>query len=98
MDLTLAAPDDIIERFSYVHNDMGLTHKQIMQCPELLASREFRLRERHEFLKLLGRAQYDPQKDLYISPTDVVQGNNFYFVRKVAKSDLQTFDLFLKTR
>jgi len=46
----------------------------------------------------LGRAQYDPQKDLYISPIDIVQGNNFYFVRNVAKSDLQTFDLFLKTR
>lgn len=77
---------------------MGLSHAQIIQCPELLASREFRLRERHEFLKLLGRAQYDPQKDLYISPSEIVQGNNFYFVRNVAKSDLETFDLFLKTR
>ncbi|KAH8371073.1 hypothetical protein KR093_006132 [Drosophila rubida] len=96
--LMMIPPDDIVERFSYIHNDMGLSHKQIVQCPELLASREFRLRERHEFLKLLGRAQYDPLKDLYISPSDVVQGNNFYFVRNVAKSDLQTYDLFLKTR
>ncbi|KAH8274554.1 hypothetical protein KR044_012186 [Drosophila immigrans] len=96
--LMMIPADDIVERFSYIHNDMGLSHKQIVQCPELLASREFRLRERHEFLKLLGRAQYDPQKDLYVSPIDVVQGNNFYFVRNVAKSDLETFDLFLKTR
>ncbi|XP_060657413.1 transcription termination factor 3, mitochondrial [Drosophila nasuta] len=96
--LMMISPDDIIERFSYIHNEMGLSHKQIVQCPELLASREFRLRERHEFLKLLGRAQYDPQKDLYVSPSDMVLGNNFYFVRNVARSDLQTFDLFLKTR
>ncbi|XP_017863596.1 PREDICTED: transcription termination factor 3, mitochondrial [Drosophila arizonae] len=96
--LMMIPPDDLVERFSYVHNDMGLSHAQIIQCPELLASREFRLRERHEFLKLLGRAQYDPQKDLYISPSEIVQGNNFYFVRNVAKSDLETFDLFLKTR
>lgn len=92
------APDDLVERFSYAHNDMGLSHAQILQNPELMLSREFRLRERHEFLKMLGRAQYDPQKDLYIAPSDIVQGNNFYFVRNVAKSDLQTFDLFLKTR
>ncbi|XP_039486689.1 transcription termination factor 3, mitochondrial [Drosophila santomea] len=96
--LLMISPDDLVERFSYVHQDMGLPHTQIVQCPELLASREFRLRERHEFLKLLGRAQYDPQKDLYISPKTIVEGNNFYFIRNVAKSDLETFDLFLKTR
>ncbi|XP_022212776.2 transcription termination factor 3, mitochondrial [Drosophila obscura] len=96
--LMMTPPDDLVERFSYIHKDMGLPHSQIVQCAELLASREFRLRERHEFLKLLGRAQYDPQKDLYISPRTIVQGNNFYFVRNVAKSDLETFDLFLKTR
>eukprot|EP00099_Drosophila_melanogaster_P021911 NP_649240.1 mitochondrial transcription termination factor 3 [Drosophila melanogaster] len=96
--LLMIPPDDLVERFSYIHQDMGLPHAQIVQCPELLASREFRLRERHEFLKLLGRAQYDPQKDLYISPKTIVEGNNFYFVRNVAKSDLETFDLFLKTR
>ncbi|EDV40101.1 uncharacterized protein Dana_GF24125 [Drosophila ananassae] len=96
--LMMTPPDDLIERFSYIHQDMGLSHAQIVQCPELLASREFRLRERHEFLKLLGRAQYNPQEDLYISPKTIVQGNNFYFVRNVAKSDLETFELFLKTR
>ncbi|XP_043648899.1 transcription termination factor 3, mitochondrial [Drosophila teissieri] len=96
--LLMISPDDLVERFCYVHQDMGLPHAQIVQCPELLASREFRLRERHEFLKLLGRAQYNPQQDLYISPKTIVKGNNFYFIRNVAKSDLETFDLFLKTR
>ncbi|KAH8379764.1 hypothetical protein KR009_007008 [Drosophila setifemur] len=96
--LMMIPPDDLIERFSYTHQDMGLPHAQIVQWPELLSSREFRLRERHEFLKLLGRAQYDPQKDLYISPKTIVEGNNFYFVRNVAKSDLETFELFLRTR
>ncbi|EDW80001.1 uncharacterized protein Dwil_GK12335 [Drosophila willistoni] len=96
--LMMIPPDDLVERFSYIYNTMGLSHSAILQNPELLASREFRLRERHEFLQLLGRAQYDPKKDLYVAPKTIVLGNNFYFVRNVAKSDIQTFDLFLKTR
>ncbi|KNC25750.1 hypothetical protein FF38_10363 [Lucilia cuprina] len=88
--LWLLKPDDLIERFAYVHQEMQLSHQMILQQPEILTSREFRLRERHEFLKMLGRAQYDPEKDMYISPKSLVEGNNHYFVRKVAKSDMET--------
>ena len=77
---------------------MKLSHQMILQQPEILTSREFRLRERHEFLKMLGRDQYDPEKDMYISPKALVEGNNYYFVRKIAKSDMETFELFLKSR
>lgn len=91
-------PDDLIERFSYAHNQMKLSHDMLLQQPEILTSREFRLRERHEFLKMLGRAQYDPEKDMYISPKSIVEGNNYQFVRNVAKSDMETYELFLKTR
>lgn len=77
---------------------MQLSHQMILEFPEVLTSREFRLRERHEFLQMLGRAQYDPVKDMYISPKSLVEGNNYYFVRNVAKSDMETFELFLKTR
>uniref|UniRef100_T1PHB0 Transcription termination factor 3, mitochondrial n=1 Tax=Musca domestica TaxID=7370 RepID=T1PHB0_MUSDO len=96
--LWMLKPDDLIERFAYAHNEMKLSHQMLLQQPEILTSREFRLRERHEFLKMLGRAQYDPEKDLYISPKALVEGNNHHFVRKVAKSDMETFELFLKNR
>ncbi|TMW47016.1 hypothetical protein DOY81_007902 [Sarcophaga bullata] len=96
--LWLLKPDDLIERFAYAHQEMKLSHQMILQQPEILTSREFRLRERHEFLKMLGRDQYDPEKDMYISPKALVEGNNHHFVRKIAKSDMETFELFLKTR
>ncbi|KAM7356443.1 mitochondrial transcription termination factor 3 [Cochliomyia hominivorax] len=96
--LWMLKSDDLIERFAYAHQEMQLSHQMLLQQPEVLTSREFRLRERHEFLKMLGRAQYDPEKDLYISPKSLVEGNNHYFVRKVAKSNMETFELFLKTR
>ncbi|XP_050334221.1 transcription termination factor 3, mitochondrial [Bactrocera neohumeralis] len=90
--------DLLIERFAYAHQTMKLSHDMLIQFPEVLSSREFRLRQRHEFLVTLGRAQYDPEKDLYISPRDLVSGNDYHFVRNVAKSDLETYELFLKTR
>ncbi|XP_004522355.1 transcription termination factor 3, mitochondrial [Ceratitis capitata] len=90
--------DELIERFAYAHQTMGLSHDLLIQFPEVLTSREFRLRQRHEFLATLGRAQYDPEKDLYTSPKDLVSGNDYHFVRNVAKSDLETYELFLKTR
>ncbi|XP_075153010.1 mitochondrial transcription termination factor 3 [Haematobia irritans] len=96
--LWMLKPDDLIERFSYAHQEMKLSHQMLLQQPEILTSREFRLRERHEFLKMLGRAQYEPEKDMYISPKALVEGNNYHFVRNVAKSDMETFNLFLKTR
>lgn len=90
--------DLLIERFAFAHQTMQLSHDMLIQFPEVLSSREFRLRQRHEFLVTLGRAQYDPEKDLYISPRDLVSGNDYQFVRNVAKSDLETYELFLKTR
>uniref|UniRef100_A0A1A9ZS52 Transcription termination factor 3, mitochondrial n=1 Tax=Glossina pallidipes TaxID=7398 RepID=A0A1A9ZS52_GLOPL len=96
--LWILKSDDLVERFAYAHQEMNLSHQFILKVPQILTSREFRLRERHEFLKMLGRAQYDPERDLYISPKSLVEGNNYYFVRNIAKSDMETFELFLKTR
>uniref|UniRef100_A0A1B0FJM0 Transcription termination factor 3, mitochondrial n=1 Tax=Glossina morsitans morsitans TaxID=37546 RepID=A0A1B0FJM0_GLOMM len=96
--LWILKSDDLVERFAYAHQEMNLSHQFILKVPEILTSREFRLRERHEFLKMLGRAQYDPERDLYISPKSLVEGNNYYFVRNIARSDMETFELFLKTR
>ncbi|XP_055902971.1 transcription termination factor 3, mitochondrial [Eupeodes corollae] len=90
--------DELIERFAYVHNEMKLSHEMIVQFPEILMSREFRIRERHEFLKTLGRAQYDPHKDLYVSPKSLVSGNDQEFVTNVAKCDMRMYEMFLKTR
>lgn len=90
--------DELIERFDYAHNVMKLSHDMIIQFPEILLSREFRIRERHEFLKSLGRAQYNPTQDLYVSPKTLVEGNDKDFVKNVAKCDMQMYEMFLRTR
>lgn len=88
---------NLINRFDYVHETMKLSHKQILQMPEILTSREFRLKQRHEYLKHLNKAQYDPKLDLYISPKSLAEGSDKDFVLNVAKSNLSDYDTFLRT-
>lgn len=44
----------LLRRFDYAHNTMGLTHSQLVQFPHILLSRDFRLRQRHAFLRWAG--------------------------------------------
>lgn len=76
---------------------MGLTHAQILQFPEILGTRDFRVKQRHEFLKTLGRNQYDPLKPNYVSPIAIVSGTDEEFCIEVAKVSLMDFDKFVKT-
>lgn len=87
----------LVERFSYAHDEMKLSHEMILNFPEILTSRQFRIEERHKFLAMLGKAQYDPKKDLYVSPKILVEGTDFEFVTKVAKSDMITYNAFLRS-
>ncbi|KAL5276522.1 MTERFD1 family protein [Megaselia abdita] len=87
----------LVERFSYAHDEMKLSHEMILNFPHILTSRQFRVEQRHKFLKFLEKAQYDPKKDLYVSPKALVEGTDLDFVLNVAKSDLVTFDAFLRT-
>lgn len=54
---TIVKPTDgvsLLRRFDYAHNTMGLTHSQLVQFPHVLLSRDFRLRQRHAFLRWAG--------------------------------------------
>lgn len=95
--LWMLKADDLIERFDYVHRKMEIPHSQIIQFPEILTSREYRIRQRHEFLKYLGKAQYDPSQDLYVSLKTLVEGTDQEFVINVAKSTMDIYDTFLRT-
>ena len=89
--------DALVRRFDFAHNHMGLSHQQIVQFPHVLLTRDFRMRQRHGFLKLLGRDQYDPSKPNYVSPLALVSGTDAEFCFTFAKSSLQAFNDFLKT-
>ncbi|XP_059607381.1 transcription termination factor 3, mitochondrial [Phlebotomus argentipes] len=89
--------DSLMDRFQYVHKSMEITHEHLCRDPYILLSRQYRIRQRHEFLKYLKRAQYDPQKDLYVSLKNLVVGNDEEFVLNIARSTISTYNAFLKT-
>lgn len=76
---------------------MFLTNDDILEFPEILIARLYRLKERHGFLRSIGRAQYNPKLDLYVSPRDVVVLNNSDFALNAAKSTPRKFDEYLRT-
>ncbi|GAB0087840.1 Transcription termination factor 3, mitochondrial [Sergentomyia squamirostris] len=89
--------DSLMERFDYVHKDMEISHEQLLKDPYILLSRTFRIRQRHDFLKYLGKAQYDPKKDLYISLKNLVVGSDEEFAINIARSSIPVYQNFLKT-
>lgn len=89
--------EELIERFDYVHNKMKIPQDRILQSPEILTARRHRLRQRHEFLKFLGKDQFDETKPGFISFKSFVGGNDKDFVLDVCKSSVETYDDFLKT-
>jgi mTERF domain-containing protein len=85
-------------RFDYIHNEMGIPHKLIAEQPSGLLSRVERIQQRHEFLRSLERAQYDPAKPGYISLTSLVSGTDIDFCRDIAKTPVTLYNKFLKTQ
>lgn len=86
-----------MSRFEYVHLKMGIQHREILKFPELLLTRQFKLKQRHEFLVKLGRNQYDPSKELYISLRDLVVSPEREFVEILAKSCMEEYYNYLKS-
>lgn len=86
-----------VEKFDFLHNQMQISHKQMVEEPLVFLSRQHRLEQRHKFLVHLNKAQYDRTKPLYTSLTTLVSGTDEEFVMNVAKSSLPVYESFLKT-
>uniref|UniRef100_A0A336LP71 Transcription termination factor 3, mitochondrial n=1 Tax=Culicoides sonorensis TaxID=179676 RepID=A0A336LP71_CULSO len=89
--------DSLLNRFEYVHHTMKLPHETILKSPEVLTTRLFKLKERHEFLHKLRRDQYDPKKPLYVSLYSLVTASDKEFIENIAKSCTEEYEKFLKT-
>lgn len=76
---------------------MNFSHKRILESPGILLSRRYRVKQRYEFLKYLGKDQFDKTKPGYIALSTFVEGSDKEFVLNVCKSSLETYDNFLKT-
>lgn len=87
----------LLQRFDYVHNVMGMDHDRIVLEPQIMSSRVFRIKQRHEYLKYLNRAQYDPKKPNYVSLLNLISGNDSEFCINIAKTSVELFNSYLKT-
>ncbi|XP_052086431.1 transcription termination factor 3, mitochondrial-like [Mytilus californianus] len=83
--------------FDYLHNVMELSHKDVLMWPQIFQTYTDRLKRRHQFLASVGRDQYDPKKENFVSLHDLVSGTDKYFSENVAKSTLELHDNFIKT-
>ncbi|XP_046746900.1 transcription termination factor 3, mitochondrial [Diprion similis] len=87
----------VVQVFDYVHNTMKLSHDAITQQPLILTCRLHRIKQRHMFLEKLNRAQYDPEKPLYVPLQGLVLKSDSDFSMEFAKVPVETFNKFLKT-
>jgi len=94
----LKRDDSLVLRcFEILHCEAGIPHHVLAHFPTALTGNPLEVAERHQFLKCLGRAQYDPGKPQYVSPTALTEGSDLEFVEKVARSTIQLYNAFLKT-
>ncbi|XP_011556216.3 transcription termination factor 3, mitochondrial [Plutella xylostella] len=87
----------LLHRFNLIHNELGISHKTILQYPQILECRKFRIKQRHSFLEKLGRAQYDPTKENFVPIMALAEGTDTDFCKKYAKCSVSDYNLFLKT-
>merc|ERR1712071_485090 len=95
--LWLMQKQSLVNRFDYLHNVIEMDHETIMKFPAVLTCREFRLRQRHQFLRHLERDQYNPKLPNYVSPLHIISSSDSHFAFHVAKSSLLHFTDFCKT-
>lgn len=86
-----------MKRYDFLINHMKIENSQLMLTPHILEQRLFRIKERHGFLKKIGRAQYNPKLPLYISADELCKGTDEQFANKIAKRTYEEYDFYLRT-
>ena len=82
-------------RFEMAHHTLGLSHQTIVQHPYILLKNRLVLRDRHLFLKKLGRDQYDPAKPNFVSPKTLCEDSDSEFCTRSAKIPVEYYNKFL---
>ena len=95
--LCVSAKHALLQRFDYLHNEMAISHADIVAWPNVLRTRMHITRQRHVFLKHIGRAQFDPAKENFVSLQSLVTGRDAEFCDRIAKVPVKQFNDFLKT-
>lgn len=96
-NLFMKSQDGLLKTFEYFHRNMNIPLERIVEVPQVLTCRYFKVEQRDLFLKKLGRAQYNPKEPNYVSLVALVSGLDSDFAVNIAKSSVQTFNMFLKS-
>ena len=83
--------------YEFVTEHMKIENSQLVMQPYILKERLFRIKERHGFLKKIGRAQYNPKLPLYTSIDDLGRGTDEQFAIDIAKRTYEEYDSYLRT-
>lgn len=95
--LYLRGSKEVKERFAYLYNEMKISADSIIKWPNILSTRTNIIRQRHLFLKHLGRDQFDPKKTNFVSLKTLVTGTDVDFCQNIAKTTVSEYNTFLKT-
>ncbi|ESO06722.1 hypothetical protein HELRODRAFT_64786 [Helobdella robusta] len=87
----------LAQRFDYLHNSIGLSHEDILQWPQVLKTRLIIIRQRHGFLKLLKRDQFDKKVENFVSLKSLVALSDEEFCKLVAKVPALHYNDYLKS-
>ena len=90
-------PKTLSHIFDFYHLEIKLSHETIVNFPKIFMCNLQKVKQRHEYLKYIGKDQYDPKKPNYVSPDALNFGRSLEFCQNVAKTTLDSFDDFIKT-
>lgn len=85
--------ETIMEKYNYCYEKINVSPSSIARCPRVFQCSLKRIKERHRFLKHLGRITDEMKIDDYGLGL-IVTTPNKQFVEQVAKSTLEEFDQF----
>ena len=89
----------VVNIFDLMHTKAELPVELILKFPEVfLAEDESSFENRLQYLMTIKRNQFDPEKPLFIPLTSLSEGDDELFAVKFARTSLEDYDLFLKTR
>ena len=89
--------DQLQEQFELLHNDAKIPHEVLSKFPKSLLGSAMHTQPRLQFLRAIGRDQFDPSLPNYISPEMLTVVSDAEFCDKSAKCSEELFDKFLKT-
>ncbi|KAL5013603.1 hypothetical protein ScPMuIL_007873 [Solemya velum] len=85
------------KKFDFLHNKMSICHADLVHWPNIFRCRFHLLKQRHQYLDSLQRAQYDPTKEHFVSLKALVSKTDSEWCEKVARTSVSQYNSFLKT-